>query len=132
MIYYFFSLGSISELAAKWISSWGIPPEWLLEAESSVIPPVPCTSGSVIDGIPAKVDPSSEVIPTTKSEDMVLQRLKTLQEHYPHTLSSSPLIANLAWEYVLAWTKDLDNVELLGTSLKCVNTISNLHLKQGN
>lgn len=61
----------------------------------------------------------------------VLEHLNTVRKQFPHSLEVSVLLANMAWEYAVAWQKDLNTFAYLEASLKCVNHIPNMHLKQG-
>lgn len=131
----FFS-GCISELVAKWIAGSGIDPTLLLEepvVEPSKEPQKRGLSNiGVEDGLPLDHDNSIEAKPVTQQQTILLEDLSNLREHFPHSLSGNVVIANLCWEYVLAWSRDVEKLLYLQSALTCLSTVPSPHLKQGN
>lgn len=127
--------GCISELVAKWIAGSGIDPTLLLEeppVESNKEPPKRGLSSiGVEEGVPLDYENSVEAKPVTHQQTELLEDLANLREHFPHSLAGNVLLANLCWEYVLAWSRDVDKLPFLQSALICLSTVPSAHLKQG-
>ncbi|XP_014277856.1 rab3 GTPase-activating protein non-catalytic subunit [Halyomorpha halys] len=124
--------GSVCESVAKWVSSWGLKPEWLsTPSDSSDAQNEETKIGSVITGFSPGRDPSVEARETVPEQDHALLLLNELRTHFPYSLAPGPLVAGQAWEYVSAWAKDPDQIELFIVSLRSMSHIASPHLKQG-
>ncbi|CAB0019900.1 unnamed protein product, partial [Nesidiocoris tenuis] len=78
-----------------------------------------------------EIDASAEAIPTTSREDLIFQRLELIRKYFPYSLTIDHLIANVCWEYVSSWAKQLDKTEFLVIGLRCLKLIPDLALKLG-
>lgn len=124
--------GSVCESVAKWISSWGLRPEWLsTPSDTSDALKEDGQVGSVITGLNPGSDPTVEARETVPEQDRALLLLNELRAHFPYSLAPGPLVAGQAWEYVSAWARDPDQIELLTVSLRCLTHIASPHLRQG-
>lgn len=86
----------------------------------------------VEDGLPLDYENSVEAKPVTRQQTVLLENLADLREHFPHSLAGNVLIANLCWEYVLAWSRDVEKLLYLQSALTCLSTVPSPHLRQGN
>lgn len=71
-----------------------------------------------------------EIIEQVKSES-VFKYLNLLKQQFPYSLEASSLLANMCWEYALAWRKKITNLENLAAVLKCLLSISDLNIQKG-
>lgn len=90
------------------------------------------SSIGIEDGLPLAYENSVEAKPVTSQQSALLEDLSNLRGHFPHSLAGNVLIANLCWEYVLAWSRDADKLLYLQSALTCLSTVPSPHLKQGN
>ncbi|XP_058130083.1 rab3 GTPase-activating protein non-catalytic subunit [Anopheles ziemanni] len=58
--------------------------------------------------------------------DPVLYNLNILRLHFPFSLDSGQLLAQLAWEYIGAWSRNMPNVACLQAGLACLTAIPRL------
>ncbi|XP_054260822.1 rab3 GTPase-activating protein non-catalytic subunit isoform X2 [Macrosteles quadrilineatus] len=130
--------GCVSELVARWIASSGLDPALLLEGsrESSQSPDSSRSDrlGSgvgVVEGQLLSADEGKEAQPTSPEESFLLARLAELRQQFPYSLADNVLLANIAWEYVVAWTKQVDNLQSLQAAVSCLRAIPDSQLKQG-
>ncbi|GJQ87312.1 hypothetical protein Trydic_g17361 [Trypoxylus dichotomus] len=123
--------GSVSELVARWLTLKGVNPKFLtlneihhqnsLLGEQSV-------SQQKDNPNPTTVSPEDlEVL----SSESVFEHLNILRKQFPYSLDSNVLLTNMAWEYALAWQKDIQEILKLEASLSCLNQITEPHLKKG-
>lgn len=105
--------GSISELVSQWLTTGGVSTEDILTHE--------------------KIYEESDEDGGHLSEERppIFMHLSILKRQFPHSLNSSMLLANMCWEYALAWQKDIQDILLLESSVQCLKSISNLNIKQG-
>uniref|UniRef100_A0A182K6M7 Rab3-GAP regulatory subunit N-terminal domain-containing protein n=1 Tax=Anopheles christyi TaxID=43041 RepID=A0A182K6M7_9DIPT len=142
--------GIVSELVAKWVVSTGIDPPMLVIE----VPPEATEIDSKPDeASPGKSDPekssrrernrrlamlkanlllTSEYGPSKDGEepeelDPVLYNLNILRLHFPFSLDSGQLLAQLAWEYIGAWSRNMANVACLQAGLASLKAIPRLH-----
>lgn len=106
--------GSISELVSQWLTTGGVSTEDILQHEKLY-------------------EECNEELNEEQSPDEppIFTHLSILKRQFPHSLNASILLANMCWEYALAWQKDIQNSLLLEASIQCLKSISNLNLKQG-
>ncbi|XP_014472926.1 PREDICTED: rab3 GTPase-activating protein non-catalytic subunit isoform X1 [Dinoponera quadriceps] len=142
--------GSVSELVAKWLSTTGIDPARLIdttdiefdqlqlsmdslqlndaldEASAIDVPQQEQTkllSLSVEIGDEAKVDSTAEAC--------ILDNMVMLKRHFPYSLTSSVLLANLCWEFAMSWNKDVSQLESLAAALAVLRQIPMKHMRHG-
>ncbi|XP_039285376.1 rab3 GTPase-activating protein non-catalytic subunit [Nilaparvata lugens] len=131
--------GYIPEVVAKWISGAGLDPALLLdsaclkstlpaessEAQASVSPL------GVTQGVAETVHHCVEAQPLSQKQTLIIDELTRLRECFPYSLSSDSLLANVCWEYVLAWNRDVDSLTTLLAAINCLKVIPNPHIQQG-
>lgn len=109
--------GSISELVAQWLTMGGITAENIINNEL------------FSQNREESLDEQKE---SSKIEfDSTFQNLNILRQQFPYSLNSSALLANMCWEYCLAWQKNIEDVTLLETAIECLKRIPNCHIKCG-
>ncbi|XP_014250236.1 rab3 GTPase-activating protein non-catalytic subunit [Cimex lectularius] len=125
--------GLVAESVAKWVSSCGFPPEWLVKAatptEAEALVNNTNTFTGVSEGFRPAVEESEEAKTTTEYEQGLLDQFSHLREYFPYSLATGPLLANVTCEYLLTWVKNPDNTELLATALHFLKSITS-HLLQ--
>ncbi|KAK4875899.1 hypothetical protein RN001_012321 [Aquatica leii] len=97
--------GTVSELVAQWLTTAGVSPE------------------SVIL--------NSENTCDNSSDNLVFERLNIIRKQFPYSLDAGVLLANMCWEYAMAWQKQLHEFDYLAAAIKCLEHIPQPHLKQG-
>ncbi|RZF48247.1 hypothetical protein LSTR_LSTR006214 [Laodelphax striatellus] len=134
--------GYIPEVVAKWISGAGLEPALLLDSaclkssettgpDSSRVSPPSVSSLGVTQGVAETVQDSVEAQPLSEKQTFIIDELTKLRECFPYSLSSDSLLANVCWEYVLAWNRDADSLTTLLAAINCLKVIPNPHLQQG-
>ncbi|XP_018563175.1 rab3 GTPase-activating protein regulatory subunit [Anoplophora glabripennis] len=114
--------GSISELVAQWLTSTGINPQNIINDENYRYD----VSSDV------KMENNSENVQTQSIKDEpICDQLNLLRKHFPYSLEASTILANMAWEYALAWRKDIQDLSILEAATTCMGFIENLQIKQG-
>ncbi|XP_058058516.1 rab3 GTPase-activating protein non-catalytic subunit [Anopheles bellator] len=140
--------GIVSELTAKWVASTGIEPDALVievspEATESDPKPVPNETKE-----PEKVErrernrqlalikanllqaseygPNSDTADEQEELDPVLYNLNILRLHFPFSLDSGQLLAQLTWEYIGSWSRGMANIASLKAGLASLKAIPRL------
>ena len=54
---------------------------------------------------------------------IVTDKVSLLKRHFPYSLTSSVLLANLSWEFVMFWSKDITRLESLEAALAALRHI---------
>ncbi|XP_078049758.1 rab3 GTPase activating protein isoform X1 [Augochlora pura] len=142
--------GFVSEIVAKWIVSTGIDPAQLPDTESdqqlltndslkvtssldepcntdvlqhdleqSSSPPLPCN----------ETDSEARDNPTATTR--ILERIALLKRHFPYSLTSSVLLANVCWEFATSWNKDISQMKSLESALVVLRQIPMKHMRHG-
>lgn len=123
--------GSVCESVAKWVCSWGLKPEWLFVPTGPSSPVQGSETGTVVSGITPGHESSLEARETIPSQDSALDLLAELRKHFPYSLAPGPLVAGQAWEYISAWARDPDQMQLFSVLLTSLSHIASPHLRQG-
>uniref|UniRef100_A0A182NQE9 Rab3 GTPase-activating protein regulatory subunit n=1 Tax=Anopheles dirus TaxID=7168 RepID=A0A182NQE9_9DIPT len=147
--------GIVAELVAKWIAATGIdPPTLVIEVTQeateidSKLPDVvdepqqqqPRNDGEKTNRrernrrlalIKANLLLTSEYGPSKEGDeqeelDPVLYNLNILRLHFPFSLDSGQLLAQLAWEYIGAWSRNMANGACLQAGLASLKAIPRL------
>uniref|UniRef100_A0A182ILN3 Rab3-GAP regulatory subunit N-terminal domain-containing protein n=1 Tax=Anopheles atroparvus TaxID=41427 RepID=A0A182ILN3_ANOAO len=147
--------GIVSELAAKWVASTGIEPAMLVievPQEATETEPKPGDGEPKASSSPGKelsergdrkernrrlallkanLLETSEYGPAKEGGeqeelDPVLYNLNILRLHFPFSLDSGQLLAQLAWEYIGAWSRNMPNMACLQAGLACLSAIPRL------
>ncbi|KAH0948530.1 hypothetical protein HN011_009005 [Eciton burchellii] len=140
--------GSISELVAKWLSTTGINPAQLIDTTDVEFD----QSQSSVDSLQAMLDEAAaveiarqeeakllslsieigeEAKANTTAEAYILDKMILLKRHFPYSLTSSVLLANLCWEFVMSWNKDITQLESLAAALTVLQYIPMKHIRHG-
>lgn len=123
--------GSVSELVAKWLTLRGVHPRFITLNEINYQNSI--SSEQSVSQQKENVHPisvSNEDLLILGSEP-VFDHLNVLRKQFPYSLNSNILLTNMAWEYAVAWQKDIQEISKLEASLSCLNQISEAHLKKG-
>nr|XP_018910161.1 PREDICTED: rab3 GTPase-activating protein non-catalytic subunit [Bemisia tabaci] len=142
--------GFICELVAKWLGANAIHPDFIIDKNDIEFhlnnvespkanakrkrdssPPKKSLMSPILEGSYVEVDESREAKPVNQHEAYILESLIQLKKHFPYILSSSNILANLAWEYILAWQRSLETMELFSSAVQCLRLTPSLDLKQG-
>ncbi|XP_066258054.1 rab3 GTPase-activating protein non-catalytic subunit [Euwallacea similis] len=132
--------GCVSELTAQWLTSCGVDPYHIAINEiifknnqtgndEQTHSPVEdltdqITAYQISEGM------HLESIDQVKSE-AVFKYLNLLKEQFPYSLEVSNLLANMCWEYALAWRKEITIIDNLRAALKCLNSVPDTSVKMG-
>ncbi|XP_018329568.1 rab3 GTPase-activating protein regulatory subunit [Agrilus planipennis] len=103
--------GAISELVAQWLTATGIDPHVLNAIEAD--------------------DASEDKYIGDNMIEPLLNNLDLLRKQFPFSTESGIILTNMCWEYAMAWQKTAQDFSILEASLKCLNLITNIHLRQG-
>ncbi|KAF6207523.1 hypothetical protein GE061_015969 [Apolygus lucorum] len=117
--------GLVAESVAKYISSWGMQPEWFINLEEKE------KELKTDENTSLQLDESAEAMTTTSRENVVFQRLELIKTYFPYSLTTNHILANLCWEYVSAWAKKPDDTVVLKTGLRYLELIPDRALKLG-
>lgn len=109
---------------------------FILDNEISVVKTPETPKGGIIsvgvkEGVAMEVDSGAEARALNQQEAAILDLLTKLRIHFPYSLTGNILIANMCWEYVIVWSREVDILKNLQSALSCLSVIPNPHLKQG-
>lgn len=62
---------------------------------------------------------------------LFLEKLTLLKHHFPYSLTSSVLLANLCWEFAMAWNKNVSELEGLNAALTVLRHIPMKQMQHG-
>ena len=62
---------------------------------------------------------------------MFSDKISLLKQHFPYSLTSSVLLANLSWEFIMFWCKDVTKLEALEAALGVLREIPNKQMLHG-
>lgn len=124
--------GSVTELIAKWLCGMGVVPEAvvaneLLEKYSSMGVELPEANDDndadylFIENNRLYVDENPKIF----------KWFSLLRQQFPLSTSADYIIANMCWEYSMAWQKSMQTCEFLKVVLQCLLCISDLHIRLG-
>ncbi|KAK3909217.1 Rab3 GTPase-activating protein non-catalytic subunit [Frankliniella fusca] len=83
------------------------------------------------EGIPVVPERGTEASSLSTSHAQVLDKIHLLRLHFPYSLCGSVLVSNVSWEFLLEWHKAPEHVDVLNASLTCLQTVPNIHIRQG-
>ncbi|XP_076636420.1 rab3 GTPase activating protein isoform X2 [Colletes latitarsis] len=143
--------GSVSEIVAKWIASTGIDPSQLVDATDIEFNQTQLTNDSL--EITNFLDEASNVSDDSQQDSIkfstiynefknesegntvaskcILERIRLLKRHFPYSLTSSVLLANLCWEFAMSWNKDISQLNSLEAALSILRQIPMKHMRHG-
>ncbi len=115
----------------------GLNPELLLQNDMNVLStekdrtsPKKSLLG-IQEGVAPSVDVSFEAKPMKPNEKEILDLLEKLIAIFPYSLNSNSLLANMTWEYVLAWKKTIGELKPLEAAITTLKLIRCPHVKHG-
>lgn len=138
--------GSISEIVAKWLSSTGVHPAQLvnladvefeqLHFMENATPDKETSSVNLeqeiaIISLSSSVENQTEETTKKTAQAWVLEKLSLLKHHFPYSLTSSVLLANLCWEFAMAWNKNVSELQGLDAALTVLRHIPMKHMQYG-
>ncbi|XP_043278054.1 rab3 GTPase-activating protein non-catalytic subunit isoform X2 [Venturia canescens] len=142
--------GSVSETVAKWLSAAAVDPARLIDTrdvefdqmQNSVdslqatgtldeAAAVDIPKDEELNLLKVSVEIGSEANTDTTAQTHILERISMLKRHFPYSLTSSVLLANLCWEFVMAWSRDVTNLEALEAALAVLRQIPMKPMRQG-
>ncbi|XP_025154199.1 rab3 GTPase-activating protein non-catalytic subunit isoform X2 [Harpegnathos saltator] len=142
--------GSVSELVAKWLSTTSINPARLIDTTDVEFDQLQLSVDSlqlndVLDEVSAvdipqqeqtkllslSVEIGDEAKVDTTTEACILDKITLLKRHFPYSLTSSVLLANLCWEFAMSWNKDVTQLESLAAAVAVLRQIPMKHMKHG-
>ncbi|KAG5866224.1 hypothetical protein JTB14_033440 [Gonioctena quinquepunctata] len=111
--------GSVTELAAKWLTSTGVNPQNIILNDSQY------------KSEQSENAESDDAFSNNLSKENLFEQLNLLKTKFPYSVEASSLLANMAWEYALAWQRNIQNLENLEAAIKCLSFIQDMQIKQG-
>lgn len=114
--------GIVSELVAQWLTTVGVTPESIVLNEETS-----CT----IEKEYKEASNSAEVVDNINKVQPIFEHLNIIKKQFPYSLEPSILLANMCWEYALAWQKELSEFLYLEAAIRCLEHIPQTHIKQG-
>lgn len=124
--------GSVTELIAKWLCGMGVVPEAIVANELIE----KCSSLGLDAPVNNEEDDSEYLFIENNriyvdENPKIFKWLSLLRQQFPLSSSADYIIANMCWEYAMAWQKSMQNCDYLKTVLRCLTCISNLHIRLG-
>lgn len=119
--------GIVSELVSKWLASYGVNPQEIVDNELIHLQSVKIAS------TPEK-SPVEEVVPnddTIEPIKPIFEQYNLLHKQFPFSLQAVVILSNMAWEYSENWKKNLDDIRSLKSAVQCLDCLCNVHLKHG-
>ncbi|XP_012241653.1 rab3 GTPase-activating protein non-catalytic subunit isoform X3 [Bombus impatiens] len=143
--------GSVSEIVAKWITSTGIDPSQLVDTTDTEFDHARPTNDSLevlnssdeicnVDDVSQSnvekplsesLDTESEEKDSTNANICILERIKLLKGHFPYSLTTSVLLANICWEFAMSWNKDISQLKSLEAALCVLRQIPMKRMRHG-
>ncbi|XP_053612757.1 rab3 GTPase-activating protein non-catalytic subunit [Plodia interpunctella] len=124
--------GSITELIAKWLCGMGVSPEAVIANElmEKHVAINDSSSDSEEDD-----DPSYVFMENNRKyvddNPTIFKWLSLLCRQFPLSTASNYIIANMCWEYAMAWQKNMQKTSELKAVISCLANLSDIHLKLG-
>ncbi|CAH0555656.1 unnamed protein product [Brassicogethes aeneus] len=118
--------GSVSELVAQWLTKCGINPKNITINDYIYQKTIEDReSGSL-----TYEEYTLEEIEYVRAQP-VFDHINKLKTQFPYSLETSNLLANICWEYALAWQKDMPNLTLLEAAIKSLEIVPNVKIRHG-
>lgn len=122
--------GSVTELIAKWLCSMGVLPEAIVTNELMEIHDSNTEDSEETDDDTTYIFVENNRIYVDENPK-IFKWLSLLRRQFPLSTSADYIIANMCWEYSIAWQKSFHTTELLDAVIHCLVNISDLHIKLG-
>ncbi|KAJ0175608.1 hypothetical protein K1T71_008767 [Dendrolimus kikuchii] len=125
--------GSVTELIAKWLCDMGVTPEAIITNE--LMEKYTTSSSDVACAAEDDSDPSYLFMENNRNciqeNSSIFKWLSLLRQQFPLSTTSNYIIANMCWEYAIAWQKCMSNTTLLESVVRCLMNESDLHIRLG-
>lgn len=59
------------------------------------------------------------------------EHIMLLKRHFPYSLTSSVLLANVCWEFAMSWNKDISQIKSLESALFVLQQIPSKQMRNG-
>ncbi|CAH2108237.1 unnamed protein product [Euphydryas editha] len=125
--------GSVTELIAKWLCSMGthafaIEINELMEKtdETQNSDSSSSTGEGNVDVL--KVENHRELV---DNNPQIFKWLSLLRRQFPLSTAANYIIANMSWEYAMAWQKCMNKSEHLKAVVQCLKKLPDMHLRLG-
>lgn len=123
--------GSVTELIAKWLCGMGVVPEAIVANE--------LIEKYVSLGLDPEMSENDDFdyvfIENNRiyvdENPKIFKWLSLLRQQFPLSTSADFIIANMCWEYAMAWQKSMQDCDYLRTVVRCLKCISNVHIRLG-
>ncbi|KAI8422328.1 hypothetical protein MSG28_006198 [Choristoneura fumiferana] len=122
--------GSVTELIAKWLCGMGVVPEAIVANE--------LMENQTGVGDDESDDEDSASYPFLENNRVhvdknpkIFKWLSLLRQQFPLSTSADYIIANMCWEYAMAWQADMQHIGKLLAVVGCLRNISDAHLRLG-
>lgn len=124
--------GSVTELIAKWLCSMGVPPKAIIANE--LMEKHPSLNDTSSDS--GEEDDTSLIFLENNRKyvddnPVIFKWLSLLRRQFPLSTSSNYIIANMCWEYAMAWQKNMHKTSELKAVIDCLVSLSDAHLRLG-
>jgi len=133
---------------AKWLISSGVDPKLLIDSsdiewsdknvglanctvEMNEPGPEDKSEVQIREGIPLFPEKGIEASSVSAPHARILDKIYLLRKRFPYSLCGSTLTANVSWEFLLAWHKCPDRMDILNAVVTCLQMIPNVHIRQG-
>ncbi|KYQ51818.1 Rab3 GTPase-activating protein non-catalytic subunit [Trachymyrmex zeteki] len=142
--------GSVSELVAKWLSTTGIDPVRLIDTtdvefdqlqlsvdslqqftDTNEATAVQVSQQEQTKLVSLSIEIGDEAKINTTTEACILDSMALLKRHFPYSLTSSVLLANLCWEFAMSWDKDVTQLDSLAAALTVLRQIPMKSMRHG-
>lgn len=119
--------GCVTELISKWLCSMGVLPEAIIANELQ--DKLPSTNDDQQDDSDYVFYENHKVY--LVENKVLFYWFSLLRKQFPHSTSADNIIANMGWEYAVAWQKKSTNTELLRSLTHCLKAIKDTRLGLG-
>lgn len=119
--------GIVSELVSKWLASYGVNPQEIVDNELIHLQNVKIAS---VSKEPLNDEANCDNTATEPIKP-IFEQFNLLHKQFPFSLQAVVILSNMAWEYSENWKKNLDDIKSLKSALQCLDCLCNVHLKHG-
>ncbi|KAM3964297.1 LOW QUALITY PROTEIN: rab3 GTPase activating protein [Aphomia sociella] len=126
--------GAVTELIAKWLCSMGVPQEAVIVHElMETLPPIGPDDSSLDSDDENSLSYLFIVTHQHHVDDnpTIFKWMSLLRRQFPLSTSANYIIANMCWEYAMAWQKNMQNTNALKSLNTCLVFISDVYLRMG-
>ncbi|XP_037975017.2 rab3 GTPase-activating protein regulatory subunit [Plutella xylostella] len=121
--------GSVTELISKWLCSLGVPPAAVVAnalMDRAVDPET--TQDDADDRSAMFLEDHRQLVDDNPT---IFKWVSLLRQQFPFSTSPDYIVANMSWEYALAWQRSTQDAGKLAAVVDCLTHISDQHLQLG-